>query len=418
MRLCPPPCSWANGDLAPLHDGNVKSLVHNTIDHCIELTARGIVQCDALLTPLRSLVNIEAAVPASMLLHQRWPDPMHMLENISQRLYAHLDSSVDAKSMRDAHERVRAATGITKLTGLVPSYRWRLIWGSYPVTWAAALDAARYAPQRLMIECLSLVASILYAKPEHRGAITWLRLIGAAFQLHQQFVRCGVGIRLSEHLLWPHMPVVYSLMDGYNVLCEAHEYVWKVVRRVWPAINPVARAAVTQLMIRVCAQNYQRYLRVDKRDRQGSALWAQWWRGRPVQRMTLTGDVAALVAMLHRCGFVEGTAWHREFGAVVLHTATADPALHTPRPHSVAEAACSIADLHTSYIYRTPSIANAHTLAARAAAPVKTEPKPDSASAAAAGTATARSPLSADTTDDDETRVLTVEDDDSSDADY
>jgi hypothetical protein len=116
-------CSWSKGDLSALHDANVKSLVHNTIDHCIGLSARGIAQNDALVPPLHSLFDIETAVPQSMLLHQRWPDPMHVLENISQRLYAHLDGSVDAKSMRVAHERVRTATGITKLTGLVPSYR-------------------------------------------------------------------------------------------------------------------------------------------------------------------------------------------------------------------------------------------------------------------------------------------------------
>ena len=411
-------CSWSKGDLSALHDANVKSLVHNTIDHCIGLSARGISQNDALVPPMQSLFDIEAAVPESMLLHQRWPDPMHVLENISQRLYAHLDGSVDAKSMRVAHERVRTATGITKLTGLVPSYRWRLIWGSYPVTWAMALDPARYAPQRLMIECLSLVASILYAKPEHRGAVTWLRLIGAAFLLHQQFVRCGIGIRLSEHLLWPHVPVMYSLLDGYNVSCEAHEYVWKVVRRGWPAIDPTAPAAVTQLMTRVCAQNYQRYLRVDKRDRRVSSLWAKWWFGRPVPRMTVTGDAAALVAMLQRCGFVEGTAWHRESGAVVLHTASGDAALRTPRPRSVSEAARYIGDLHTGYIYRTPSIANAHYLAVRTAAVVKLEPKADSAPASAAAQVTARAPPSANTTDDEENWVLTVDDDDSSDADY
>ena len=87
-------CSWSKGDLSALHYANVKSLVHNAIDHCIGLSARGIAQNDALVPPLQSLFDIEAAVPPSILLHQRWPDPMHVLENISQRLYAHLDESV------------------------------------------------------------------------------------------------------------------------------------------------------------------------------------------------------------------------------------------------------------------------------------------------------------------------------------
>lgn len=84
----------------------------------------------------------------------------------------------------------------------------------------------------------------------------------------------------------------------------------------------------------------------------------------------------------------------------------------------MSEAARYIGDLHTGYIYRTPSIANTHALAARTAAAVKIEPKSDLAPAPASGTVTARAPPSANTTDDEENWVLTVDDDDSSDADY
>jgi hypothetical protein len=84
----------------------------------------------------------------------------------------------------------------------------------------------------------------------------------------------------------------------------------------------------------------------------------------------------------------------------------------------VSEAARYIDDLHTGYIYRTPSIANAHSLGVRTAAAVKRKPKADSAPASAAAPVTARAPPSANTTDDEENWVLTVDDDDSSDADY
>jgi hypothetical protein len=340
-------------------------VVHNAVDHCIGLTARGVLRGDSLMPPIASLHDIEPAVLSPLLLHHRLPDPMHLLENISQQLYAHLERSIDFKSMKHAHELMRTATGMTKLTGLVPSHRWRLVWGSYPVTWTLALAAPKYAAQRSMIQQLSLIASILYAKPEHRDTTSWLRLIGASFQLHRSLVAVGVSIRLSEHLLWPHLPVVYASIDGYNISCEAHEYVWKVVRKAWPAIDPLAPQAITQLMMRICSQNYARYLRVDKRDRRGHTLLHKWWKDQGVQRITIAGDASALVAMLQRFGFVEDQSWHRETGCVVLHTASADPRLLVPRPLSMAESAASIATLHTSYVYLTPSIANSHAVMAR-----------------------------------------------------
>jgi hypothetical protein len=194
-----------------------------------------------------------------------------------------------------------------------------------------------------MIQHLSLIASILYAKPEHRDTMSWLRLIGAAFQLHQSFVAAGVSIRLSEHLLWPHMPVVYGSVTGYNISCESHEYLWKVVRRVWPAIDVRAPTAVTEVMRRICAQNYARYLRVDKRDRRAHSTLTKWWTGQQVPRFTITGNTTALVALLQRFGFMEGQSWHRDGTAgIVLHTASADPVPAAPRmlSHRVPALSC------------------------------------------------------------------------------
>jgi len=404
--------SWKTCDLSPLHKTNVKSAIHNTIDYYAEITARGIVRGDAMIRDLPHLNALEKEFDSSILLYQRLPDPMHLLENISQAVYKHFEASINSKTMKLATELIRTATGITKLTGLVPSYRWRLIWGSYPVTWVVALIDPKYAVHRSIVMLLSLVASILYAKPEHRDTVSWLRLIGASFLLHRSLASAGVNIRLSEHLLWPHMPAVYAIIDGYNISCESHEYLWKAVRKVWPAINPTASDAVTQLVARLCAQNYARYLRVDKRDRRSHALLYKWWKEQRVERMHFTGDASALVGMLQQFGFVEGESWHRETGRVVLHTASIDPPIRAPRPPSLSESVTIIIERHTRYVYSTPSIANAHDIASRSTAVVPPKPKLVPKSSAAGATAV----LSA--SDDDDLYPASVDDADSSDDDY
>ena len=407
--------SWKAGNLSPLQPANVKSAVHNTIDYYAEITARGIVRGDAMIRDLPRLNALESEFDTAILLYQRLPDPMHLLENVSQAVYKYFDASIDSKTMQRATELVRAATGITKLTGLVPSYRWRLIWGSYPVTWAVALSDSKYAVHRTIVLLLSLVASILYSKPEHRDSVSWLRLIGASYLLHRALATAGVNIRLSEHLLWPHVPAVYAMIDGYNISCESHEYLWKAVRKVWPSIDPTAGDAVTQLVTRLCAQNYVRYLRVDKRDKRRHTLLYKWWKGQRVERMYATGDVSALVAMLQRFGFVEGQSWQREAGGVVLHTASVDPPFHTPRLMSVGEAAACISERHTRYVLSTPSIANAHSIAAYGTtADVVAAPKPAPAPKSSSSAAAAASIGS----DDENCCMGEVDDSDSSDDDY
>jgi hypothetical protein len=386
--------------------------VHNTIDHYAGFTHRGILRGDSLIPDLPNLNAIRDVFRSPLLLYQRLPDPMHMLENISQSVYTYFDRSIDTKTMKHATELIRTTTGITKLTGLVPSYRWRLIWGSYPVTWALALTASKYDTHRSIVSLLSLVSSILYAKPERRDAASWLRLIGASFLLHRSLAFAGVNIRLSEHLLWPHMQAVYAMIDGYSISCESHEYLWKAVRKVWPAINPTAGDAITQLVTRLCAQNYARYLRVDKRDKRRHTLLYKWWKGQHIQRMNLTGDVLAVVKMLQQYGFVEGQSWHRETDRIVLHTASIDQPIRVPRPHSISESVAIITERHTRYFESSPSIANAHDIESRstAAALVQSKPIPKSSSSAEATVLSS--------SDDDGLCIATVDNMDSSDDDY
>jgi hypothetical protein len=187
---------------------------------------------------------------------------------------------------------------------------------------------------------------------------------------------------------------------------------WKLIRKVWPSINPTSTDAITKLVTRLCAQNYARYLRVDKKDRNSHTKLHEWWREQRLERLVLEGDTSALVEMLRQCGFVEGQSWHRESERVVLHTASIDPPIHVPRIHSMRESDTAIAERHTRYVYSTPSIANAHDIASRATDSISTESKLVSATSSSTATAL---PVN---TEDDDLLMADVDDADSSDDDY
>jgi hypothetical protein len=331
------------------------------VDYHIGYRDRGVFHADLLMHPITSLRAIPNAIIESHLtLYRRLPDPLHMLENVSQSVFAHLSTWLGKQRMQHVFELIRTVTGITKLTGLVPSYRWRLVWASYPLTWAVAFPGPAYDVERAMVRHLSMISSILYAKPEHRSAKSWLRLIGATFSLHRALSTAGVSIKLSEHLLWPHTPAVFGLIDSYNLSCESHEYLWKCVRKLLPAVDLTASDAITQLVTHLCAQNYARYLRVDKRDKQRHAKLRQWWKDESIDRLTVTGDSAPLQAMLANYGFTAPQWWHREKDTLILHIASADTNWPHPQLQSLSQSASATAELHASYMRHIPSIAHAH----------------------------------------------------------
>jgi hypothetical protein len=180
----------------------------------------------------------------------------------------------------------------------------------------------------------------------------------------QLLAGAGVQIKLSEHLLWPHIPELYRLIDGYNLSCEAHEYQWKVVRKLWPAIDFRAEDAITQLTLRICAQNFARFVRVQRHDRVLESSLNAFWTEQSVGQLRLTGDTTALQALLLRFGFHRRTWWYCESdGTLVLRTAQTDPDWFSPELFTIAQTVEHVSAVHALYLRRVPSIANRHMLA-------------------------------------------------------
>jgi hypothetical protein len=148
-----------------------------------------------------------------------------------------------------------------------------------------------------------------------------------------------VYIKLSEHLLWPHIPMMYECIDGYNVSTERHEYLWKAIRSIKGSVdlrthNPTA---ARDLMLRIVVQQFERYHRIRKRDRELNTALKKWWKGTQTERITVGGDNQPFIELLHVFGFNENEWWHKDKSSVILHTASNDPNLRSPHLMSVSD---------------------------------------------------------------------------------
>lgn len=325
---------WSRGDLRPLQPSNRKHFWTAALAAVRHDQSFGTLRADALLPQVateEALYNADGewfrAASGPLLGHQYWPDPLHIIENVSSAAYRLLVRHVPRAAMAAAMELLRQHCGIVKLTGLVPSHRWRLCWAAFPVVWAVALAAKELEPFGLLCWSLAMVSATLYARPERRRASSWLRLIGASYYIHQSFVRYGEPIRLSEHLLWPHCAVLFGLIDGLNISCERHESLWRPVREAARSTNWLSSSALTDLTVKVILLQRQRAGPIGPdRDSRSARRVAEWHDRWPCPNMRFSWDAAEpLRSMLSATGFIEGRWWHRVGSDIELRTSDAQP---------------------------------------------------------------------------------------------
>src|SRR5581483_11875979 len=98
---------------------NAKSVVDNAVDYFIGCTARGILRSDTFLQET-TVKSLSSDLTSNGLMHfDRFPDPMHVLENVSQTIMKVLIASVDSKIMKIVIQLLTKHVRITKLTGLI-----------------------------------------------------------------------------------------------------------------------------------------------------------------------------------------------------------------------------------------------------------------------------------------------------------
>lgn len=271
--------SWASSALSALSGELQKTFATMARDHYNADRSRGVFRHDILLPPPPNTPSMQELLPFlqqhRLLAFRRVIDPMHVLENVSQTVHKLLLAALPTKQQQaTATALLRKHTGLPVINNNNPSWRWRKVWSCWPVVWRPLLESTH--PLLLdVIRALSIATAVLYGAPETRNARHALLLFGAAYTVHSGLVALGAKINLSEHLLWPHMPLQYADVDGHNASCERPEADWKRYKDAHRVTYRNAPDALKQMITRVYITEYVRNRGVVK-DRKRTKREEQW----------------------------------------------------------------------------------------------------------------------------------------------
>jgi hypothetical protein len=223
--------------------------------------SRGVFRHDILLPPPPNTPSMQQLLPFlqqhRLLAFKRAIDSMHVLENVSQTVHKLLLAVLTKEQLATAEALLRKHTGLPVINNNNPSWRWRKVWSCWPVVWRPLLESTH--PRLLdVIRALSIATAVLYGRPETRNARNALLLFGAAYTVHSGLVALGAKINMSEHLLWPHLPLQYLEVDGYNTSCERPEADWKRYKDAHRVTYRNAPDALKQMITRVYITEYVR----------------------------------------------------------------------------------------------------------------------------------------------------------------
>jgi hypothetical protein len=282
-----------------------------------------------------------------LLSFERGPETMHIVENISSNLLKHFRGMPALRgALRHGETLLAEHANIHVLKPLNPAYRWRLIWGSSPVTWRVAF--ADWPLHLQMIDCLTMWTSIAMSSPPERTPLAWLRLTCAAFIFARTADAIGLPWHLSEHLLYPHSVDFFWRAHLRHVATERHEYLWKPVREAFATVDRHNTNALATIMRRLLAQLHVRRVMVRRRERIREGAFTKWWHGVEVQRHRIDPAVVgaeavhAFTTMLQQRGFAAEEWWHAEGAVVVVHDGSGDTHRIGPAMPSVRESANAV----------------------------------------------------------------------------
>ena len=158
-------------------------------------------------------------------------DPLHMIENHSERLLVYVLQKL-RKSQRDEIEsRFSNMTGY-QLKESNPVWRWRLIWGSYPVTWQNILPKDTPELDALVLSWCRCV-SILYYAEKDRNFRSWWKFFVCALQHFTMWRQTQQDFVLGIHFLWPHSVEQFWYVSFRTANTESHEATWKMMKGFW-----------------------------------------------------------------------------------------------------------------------------------------------------------------------------------------
>lgn len=158
-------------------------------------------------------------------------------------------------------------------------WKWRLIWGSFPVTWSLVFTEKAFPNERMLIFSWTQCCLHFYQKNSKRCTLRWFRFFTWALKHFTLWTECrGMKVNLYSHLLWPHM-VEQSWWLGFScALMESHEHSWVVLKKFWRlcASSKNSTPLMTKRWLTYLKLNQENY---ETRDSSISARIKAWWSG-------------------------------------------------------------------------------------------------------------------------------------------
>jgi hypothetical protein len=315
----------------------LRDLVGDAVHLLAERDDYGVFRPHALLdgSAVDSSSSLSSFVQSHLLLgFLHPPEPLHITENVSQSLFAHLKATLPSKVFKSAAALLLQEANVKSFTANQPSYRWRLVWASWPVTFAVAFGG-QYTDQLQCIQSLTECIRILYSKPEARTARSLLRLFAHTAILQFLFNKLAIPIKLSEHFLFSHVPSFYFFIDFYNLSTERHEFFWKTLKRAFAKYARGDPKLMAQLWRDCVAERYARLPIERRRDHQKLTKFQQPLADIIIdQSLFPSSFLDKLSALLSSFGF--GAEWQDMQTAtngqrrLVLRTDMSKPAPATP----------------------------------------------------------------------------------------
>jgi hypothetical protein len=156
-------------------------------------------------------------------------------------------------------------------------WKWRLIWGSFPVTWATVLRENSNNDLWILIYSWTKICKILYKSSSSRTVENWIKLVAWTLKHFCCWRKVQKSESLYFHLLWPHCIEQYWWMSFSETMTESHERTWVLLKSLWK------NCASTKLSTKLMFERWVSYVdehsaRFHNRKSWISKQISEWWK--------------------------------------------------------------------------------------------------------------------------------------------
>jgi hypothetical protein len=180
-------------------------------------------------------------------------DPLHVVSGHSKHLMDLLLKLIPKSKRDDLDFLLKKHCHVGFESKKHSGWKWRLIWGSFPVTWVTVCDNPQSSIWSL-IYSWTKVCRILYQPASSRSCKNWVKLIAWTLQHFCCWRQNQESESLYFHLLWPHCIEQSWWISFSETMTESHESSWVLLKTLWK------NCATTNLSTKLLFERWVGYL--------------------------------------------------------------------------------------------------------------------------------------------------------------